>query len=87
MTKNIKHDCILDWPNGEGETPCSTEYMLTLTQRDLIYDPNPWSLQAQTSPIGSMDDLSPEDYQKWNELDHKLSQLHSEGHIGKSVKY
>lgn len=74
----IKHDCILDWPNGEGETPCSTEYLMTLTQRDLIYEPG---------SKGSLEDLSPEDYQKWNELDDKLNNLHLNGHIGKSVKY
>ena len=75
----IVHDCVIDWPNGKGETPCSTEYMLTLTARDLIYKAgaSEWTLE----------DLSPEDYNRWMTLDDKLDQLQLAGHIGRSYRY
>ena len=66
----------IDWPNGQGHTPCSAQYMAAMEERDAI---------GETSP--TLDGLSPENYQRWNELDSEMLQMQVNGHVGKSVRY
>lgn len=71
---DLVHDDFFDWPNGKGCRECTREYRETLDARNDIFDPN--------LDEGSTDDLSPEDYNRWHTLDHKLDQLHGAGHLG-----
>ena len=72
-----RHTDSLEWPNGEGFTPCTPEYRATMEERDAILD-----------PFGSinLDDLSPEDYQRWNVLDNELMGMQLDGHLGQSER-
>ena len=72
----VKHDDAIEWPNGEGFTPCSREYAELMDKRDAL-KPD-WV---------NLDDLSPEDYQEWNVLDNRMLELQASGHLGKSVRY
>lgn len=73
-------DDIIEFPNGEGFTPCTKEYANKMAARDAIFDP--------TFDTGSLEDLSPEDYQRYCELDHELLTMQMSGlHLGKSVRY
>lgn len=65
----------IEWPNGKGFTPCSAAYRAALDE------------QARIKPEGvSMDSLSAEDYQRWNELDHQLMTMQASGeHLGQSI--
>lgn len=77
-TENLT--AMIDWPNGEGYTPCTAEYAAKMTERDAIFDP--------TFDEGSTDDLSPEDYNRWHTLQHELENMLGSGkHVGKSVRY
>lgn len=76
---NLVHDTQIDWPNGMGYTPCTSEFLATRDKRDAIHFPG--------DSGATMDSLSPEEYQEWNELDHLLMQMQLDGHLGKSVKY
>lgn len=78
-TSRLRLDDALDWPNGEGFTPCTREYADKMAAREAIYDAN--------HDEGSTEDLSPEDYQRWHELDSELCQMQMAGHIGKSERY
>lgn len=78
MTK-ITHDDVIEWPNGEGFTYCSREYADTMAAKDAIFDPN--------HDEGTSEDLSPEDYNRFHELDNKLMSMQADGHIGESVRY
>lgn len=60
--------CIFDWPNGEGYTECSQEYFDTMQAAEAIKPPET-----------NMDDLSPEDYEAWNRLDNRLSEMQAQG--------
>lgn len=73
----MKHDDAIEWPNGEGFTPCSREYAEICDQIDAM------------SACGaiSMDDMSPADYQTYNILLDRRSSLQANGHVGKSVRY
>lgn len=75
-----EHTTQLAWPNGKGHTPCSQEFADTKHARDSIYAVG--NVQGET-----LDGLSPEQYQRWNELDDKLNQLQLNGHLGQSVRY
>lgn len=68
----------IDFPNGRGYTPCTAEYIETKEKRDAIYVPG----DGRT-----LDDLSPEEYQAYSELDNKLMQLQLSGHLGQSVRF
>lgn len=74
-TKLVHHDAI-EWPNGEGYTPCTCEYAE-------IYD----RLNAIKPDDVNMDDLSIEDYNEWHRLDHERAAMQMNGHLGKSVRY
>lgn len=76
----MEHTSAIYWPNGNGETPCSAEYAATKDARDAIY-------VCGNDEGETLDDLSPEDYQRWNELDDKLNGLQLNGHLGKSIRY
>jgi hypothetical protein len=73
----IKHDSHIEWPNGEGFTPCSREYAEV---NDKIDDLNDFGRLG-------MDDLSPEKYEKYNRLLNRQGELQLAGHLGKSVRY
>jgi hypothetical protein len=79
MTSKIEHNEQLEWPNGQGYTPCSTEYATTYDARNAIYNPNE---EGRT-----LNSLSAADYQEWCSLDHKLGTLQLQGHTGKGVRY
>lgn len=67
----------LEWPNGEGYTPCSKEYAAIIDAMEAI-KPNDVNL----------DDLSPEDYQEWNVLEDRRADMQMSGlHLGQSVRY
>jgi inactivated superfamily I helicase len=72
----MTHDDAIEWPNGEGFTPCTREYAELIDKRDAL-KPD-WI---------NLDDLSPADYQEWCTLDAQLNQLQCAGHLGKSVRY
>jgi len=76
---SIEHNDLIFWPNGMGETPCTTEYAETLAARDALYDCG--------ADNRSLSNLSPSEYEQWMRLDHKLDQLQMAGHIGKSIRY
>lgn len=75
-TAKIKFDDVIEFPNGEGFTPCTKDYARIVDEMDAI-----------KPDYVNLDDLSPEDYERWNRLDSELSQLQMEGHLGQSVRY
>lgn len=74
----IVHDHLLHFPNGAGNRECSSEYIDTLDARNSIY---------QIGDDGTLDDLSPEDYNRWYTLEHKLDQMQGNGHLGRVTRY
>lgn len=80
MEKAIEHTAAIFWPNGMGETPCSEAYAKAKDERDAIYE-------AGNDDGTTMDDLTPEEYQRWNELDHELGNMQINGHLGASIRY
>ncbi len=67
----------LEFPNGEGYTPCTPEYAEIVDAMEAL-KPNDMNL----------DDLSPEDYQEWNVLEDRRADMQMSGlHLGKSVRY
>lgn len=76
MAAKIIYDDILEWPNGEGYTVCSQEYAAICDAMDAL-KPNDVNL----------DDLPPDDYNKFCELEHKRGVLQLNGHLGKGVRY
>ncbi len=73
---HLQHDDAIEWPNGEGFTPCTTEYAALMDKADAI-----------KPDYVRMDDLSPADYETWNALQAKLDSMQLAGHLGKSVRY
>lgn len=71
----LVHNDVIDWPNGQGFTPCTEAYRQTMDERDAI-----------CAPGNSIETLSPEDYQRWNVLDSKLADMHMNGHVGQSER-
>jgi len=71
------HDSKIEWPNGEGYTPCTKEYREI---NDKIDDLNDFGRI-------SMDQMTPENYEKYNQLLDRQGQLHLFGHLGQSVRY
>lgn len=80
MSIVLIHDDVLDWPNGLGYTPVTREYADLTRAKNAIYDPN-------NQRYGTLDDLSPEDYQRYNVIDNQLLTLQANGHCGKSERY
>ena len=78
MATLVYNDRIF-WPNGEGETPCTKEYADAMAAKDAIFDPN--------YDEGTSENLSPEDYQRYCELDNALMTMQANGHLGKSIRY
>lgn len=72
----IEHTARLEFPNGLGYTPCTPEYLAARQAMDAI-----------KAPDTSFNDLSPADYQTWNELQHAADNMQLNGHLGKSVRY
>lgn len=68
---------VIEWPNGEGETPCSAEYADLTRQID------------EMSDFGRirMDDMSPADYEAFNRLLYDRLGLQSRGHLGTGYRY
>lgn len=77
LNDEIDHSDVLDWPNGRGFTPCTPAYRTLLDIRNDIYDPNSG---------GSLEDLSMEDYNRWNRLEDFLASLHLNGHLGQGER-
>lgn len=75
---NIELDHRIYFPNGKGYTPCSALYEQLRHELYAICDPNDGE---------SIHDLSPDDYQRWSELDNELANLRLHGHVGTSVRY
>lgn len=75
----MQHDGLLYWPNGLGETPCSKQYEATSDAMCAIFNPS--------YNDGSLDDLSPADYNRYCTLENELANLQLAGHVGKSRKY
>lgn len=78
FTPKFVHDHSIDWPNGRGYTPCTKAYFAKYHAKMDIYNPNNG---------GSIDNLSPRDYQRWCELDHEVMQMSLDGHVAPSVRY
>jgi hypothetical protein len=72
----IAHDDAIEFPNGEGFTPCSREYAQVCDE-----------LEALKPDYINLDELSPEDYELWNKLDDMRASLMLAGHLGKSIRY
>lgn len=72
MTQLI-HDDSLEWPNGKGFTPCTSEYRRLFDEQMAIFDP--------TVDDYTTEDLSSEDYNRWHLLQHKLDNLQLNGHL------
>ena len=69
----------LQCPNGKGYPPCSQTYAQVKARRDAI-----WSFDDG----GTLEDLSPADYEAWNRADMELLGLQASGeHLGKSVRF
>lgn len=67
----------IEFPNGEGYTPCTPEY------HKIVDD-----MEAIKPDHVNLDDLSPEDYNLWNTLDDRRSEMLASGdHLGKSIRY
>ena len=66
----------LPFPNGKGYTPCTKEYFDLYHAKMALHNP----------ADGSLDALSPEDYQRWCEMDQQIMQMALDGHIGTSVR-
>ncbi len=75
-SENVVHAEVIDWPNGDGYTPCSVEYRTAMDARDAI-----------KAPGASLEDLTPEQYEEWMRLDNKLCEMHADGHVGQSVRW
>lgn len=76
-----QHTDAIDWPNGEGYTPCTPEYASLMAERDRIYDAN------YDRPDRTLEDLSPEDYQRWHVLNDRLHTMQADGALGKPVRF
>lgn len=76
MTVTIEHTDAIEFPNGEGYTPCSIEYAKIIDKMEVI-----------KPDYINLDDLSSEDYNEWNKLDNKRAEMMLAGHLGKSVRY
>jgi len=74
----IEHNRVIDWPNGNGYTPCSVEYRETLDEKEAI---------VSRYHGENYNQYSSEDYENYCRLENKLAGLQLAGHIGKSVKY
>jgi hypothetical protein len=72
------HTGAIDWPNGGGYTPCTKEYEAKMAERDAIYDAN--------YDEGSLEDLSPDQYNRWHQLNDELCTMQAHGHLGKPVR-
>lgn len=76
---SFQHTDAIDWPNGGGYTPCTVEYRTLMDEREAIFDPN--------HDDGSVEDLSPADYERWHSLNDKLCTMQASGHLGKPVRF
>lgn len=68
----------IEFPNGRGFTPCTKEYYDLYHEKKALYDP---------SSGESLDDLPPAAYQRWCEMDNKITNMALDGHLGKAVWY
>lgn len=75
----MEHTGLLYWPNGLGETPCSRAYEAKSDEMCVIYNPS--------YDDGTLDDLSPEDYNRYCTLENDLGVMQMNGHLGKSHRY
>ena len=75
----MEHNAFIYWVNGEGYTPCTMGYRQLLSEKEAIYDP--------VYHEHGLDDLSPEEYQRYSEIENKLAVMQLDGHLGKSVRY
>jgi hypothetical protein len=79
-TTMTQFDSSIEWPNGEGYTPCTKAYANKMAEKDAIFDPN--------YDRGSIEDLDPEAYERYCRLDNELMTMQASGeHLGKSVRY
>lgn len=78
FTPAIQHTAKIEFPNGNGYTPCTQEYRDTLDAKNNICNPNHGD---------NVNDLPAELYQEFSVLDDKLMNLQIAGHLGKSVRY
>lgn len=77
FTPALVYDHELEWPNGEGLTTCTKEYYDLHHEAKAIHDPSE----------GNMNDLSSEDYERYNEIADKIANLMVQGHIGRSYRF
>lgn len=77
MTAPITHDSSIEWPNGLGWTPCSTEFAEAIDKSHAMSD------------FGriSMEDMSPADYETYNRLLMQIDTMIADGHRGKPERY
>ena len=71
----VLDECI-DWPNGLGFTPCSTLYREKFDEREAI-----------KPDYVNLDDLSPEDHNRYCRLENELANLQAEGHLGPGERW
>lgn len=74
----MNHEATIAWSNGKGYTYCTLEYRRVLDRKREI---------ERRNGVLSFNEYSREDYEAWNALEDRLAVLHSEGHIGASVRY
>lgn len=73
--QNYTHQ--IEWPNGEGYTPCTEEAFNVREEIDAMSD---------GGRIG-MDDMNPADYERYNRLIDQQANLQFDNHFGKSERY
>lgn len=76
--RNPAFTSSIEWPNGEGYTPCTPEYAAV---QDAIDDLNDFGAI-------NMNDMTPENYERYNQLLSEADTMQASGqHLGKSVRY
>lgn len=73
----IEHDHEIEWPNGMGVTTCSKAYADAHFARDMLSDGGRINLN----------DMSPENYERYCRLDQDMLTMQASGHIGKSFRF
>lgn len=74
----VEHTDSIDWPNGEGFTPCSDEYRKLFDEKLAIFDP---------AGDGDLEELEPEKYNAYCRLENDLANLQASGHLGKGERW
>jgi hypothetical protein len=76
FTPGTLHDDQIEWPNGQGWTPCTKAYRRVWDERELV-----------RCRADSFEDLDPPDYDHVCRLNDLMANMMEAGHLGKGEKY